>query len=356
MWIQLWALGKITRRRYSRNKNGQRLVEFCQEKGLAVTNSLFRHRASHRTTWVGHRRDEAQSKTSPSTTRSTSFSSQRTCNNGSRSPGPTPEPRRVLTIDSSWCTLTCLIDGRRNNRARRRRKCSTRVCWCWTTYARIIKTRFLLSSPPCNPMHRPSTRTTTSSSPSSHRRTPQPPIGATSISAAQQHKRSASNASRPLQLPNYGSTISRAWAQTPRLQRQAQKEKAADKTTRQPHPTSAEKTGQTDRSSSRAKEEQELRRRRKQQHHRQRHRGRRHHCRSFNKKLNNNGADPPEQQNATPLLGPLQPQQPKLQPRRRRFRTAEDCPDNIPAELLKYAPPSLHVCLTDIFNMAIENN
>ena len=57
------SLGKFTRGR--RNKNGQRLVEFCEENGLAVTNSLFRHRASHRTTWVGHRRDEATGNTKP---------------------------------------------------------------------------------------------------------------------------------------------------------------------------------------------------------------------------------------------------------------------------------------------------
>ena len=57
------SLGKYSRGR--RNKNGQRLVEFCEENGLVVTNSLFRHRASHRTTWVGERRDEPTGETQP---------------------------------------------------------------------------------------------------------------------------------------------------------------------------------------------------------------------------------------------------------------------------------------------------
>ena len=47
------CLGQFTRGR--RNNNGQRLVEFCEENNLAVSNSLFKHRASHTTTWESTR-------------------------------------------------------------------------------------------------------------------------------------------------------------------------------------------------------------------------------------------------------------------------------------------------------------
>jgi hypothetical protein len=48
-------MGKFSRGR--RNSNGQQLVEFCECNDFVITNTLFDHRASHRTTWAGSRRD-----------------------------------------------------------------------------------------------------------------------------------------------------------------------------------------------------------------------------------------------------------------------------------------------------------
>ena len=50
------CIGKYTRGR--RNENGQRLIEFCEEHGLVIADSLFRHRANHLTTWEGSRKQE----------------------------------------------------------------------------------------------------------------------------------------------------------------------------------------------------------------------------------------------------------------------------------------------------------
>lgn len=48
-----------------RNSNGQKLVEFCDTHNLVATNTFFQHKASHRTTWVGHRQDTETGKTVP---------------------------------------------------------------------------------------------------------------------------------------------------------------------------------------------------------------------------------------------------------------------------------------------------
>lgn len=49
------CIGKYARGR--RNDNGQQLVEFCEHHQLVATNTLFAHRASHRTTWSCQRKD-----------------------------------------------------------------------------------------------------------------------------------------------------------------------------------------------------------------------------------------------------------------------------------------------------------
>ena len=51
----LSCLGHYGRGR--RNENGQHLGEFAAEHNLIASNTLFQHRASHRTTWKGSRRD-----------------------------------------------------------------------------------------------------------------------------------------------------------------------------------------------------------------------------------------------------------------------------------------------------------
>ena len=41
-----------------RNENGQQLIELSDSHGLIATNTMFKHRATHRTTWQGTRRDQ----------------------------------------------------------------------------------------------------------------------------------------------------------------------------------------------------------------------------------------------------------------------------------------------------------
>lgn len=53
--IDIKCIGHFGRGR--RNVNGQQLVEFSDAHGLTATNTMFMHRASHRTTWQGSRRD-----------------------------------------------------------------------------------------------------------------------------------------------------------------------------------------------------------------------------------------------------------------------------------------------------------
>ena len=37
-----------------RNRNGEKLLEFCEERGLFISNSAFNHPSRHTTTWTGH--------------------------------------------------------------------------------------------------------------------------------------------------------------------------------------------------------------------------------------------------------------------------------------------------------------
>ena len=44
------------------NSNGKQLLEFCNRQGLVLTNTLFRHKMAHRTTWESpaHHADHAR--------------------------------------------------------------------------------------------------------------------------------------------------------------------------------------------------------------------------------------------------------------------------------------------------------
>ncbi len=54
-WTNTNCIGRYCRGR--RNTNGQQLAEFCETFDLVAANTLFQHRASHRTTWSGQRRN-----------------------------------------------------------------------------------------------------------------------------------------------------------------------------------------------------------------------------------------------------------------------------------------------------------
>lgn len=45
-----------------RNNNGEKLIEFCEETNLFITNSAFDHPSRHKTTWIGQRRDKESGK------------------------------------------------------------------------------------------------------------------------------------------------------------------------------------------------------------------------------------------------------------------------------------------------------
>ena len=62
-WTNTNCSGHFGRGR--RNKNGQQLVEFSETHELTATNTHFCHRASHRTTWTGHRKDATTGQTVP---------------------------------------------------------------------------------------------------------------------------------------------------------------------------------------------------------------------------------------------------------------------------------------------------
>ncbi|GFR78339.1 craniofacial development protein 2-like [Elysia marginata] len=55
------SVGKFSKGK--RNCNGERLVEFCEEKRLFVTNSAFNHPSRHITTWAGQRKDKTTGET-----------------------------------------------------------------------------------------------------------------------------------------------------------------------------------------------------------------------------------------------------------------------------------------------------
>ena len=45
-----------------RNHNGEKLLEFCEERGLFISNSAFNHPSRH-TTWTGHTRGKENEST-----------------------------------------------------------------------------------------------------------------------------------------------------------------------------------------------------------------------------------------------------------------------------------------------------
>ena len=46
-----------------RNRNGEKLLEFCEERGLFISNSAFNHLSRHTTTWTGHIRGKENEST-----------------------------------------------------------------------------------------------------------------------------------------------------------------------------------------------------------------------------------------------------------------------------------------------------